>query len=159
MSRIYVNPMREQYYTKKNGKYIPAHDPIILDGLPNGSWLVVVEKGCTSCKRYIRPMLPELDAALHYLQEGLCKAMHKVSELRPHSTKMSKKERRAWDAYEKIMGKDMPSYFYYPSLNEIAEKGCEYLKQIMLENNLDKDKIKEKYEVKKVIDTILDLEV
>jgi len=159
MSKAYINPMRERYYTKKNGRFIPAHDPMILDGLPNGSWLVIVKKGCTSCKRLIKPSFLELDAALHYLEEGLTNAMAEASKMRPRSTKMSKKERGAWDVYEKTMGKDMPRYFEYSSLGEIAEKGREYLKKVMLENSCDKDKIRAKYEVIKVIDTILDLEV
>lgn len=161
MSREYSRVMssRDEYYIKKNGRYIKAHDPGCLDGLTNGSWLVVVKRGSVSCKQYLKPKLMELEAALRYLEDGLCEAMIDASKIRSRNTKISDKERKAWDVFEKTMGKDMPTYFEYASTNEIIQKGCAYLRKIMLENNLDADKIKSKYEIKKVIDTILDLEV
>lgn len=137
--------MGEQFYVKKNGRYIARNDPSGLDGLSNGCWLVVVRGGSTCCRNFIDPKLVELDAALKYLEDGLVEAMHEAAKMRPRSVKMSKKELKAWKAYEKVMGKDNPSYFEYASLWEIANKGCEYLKKIIYENKYDPEKIKEKY--------------
>lgn len=156
--------MPEQYYIKKDGKYIPSNDPYALDGLEEGSWMVVVKKNSTSIKSIKKPIkskLIELDSALHYLSEGLIESMHEASKMRPRATLLSKKEQKAWEAYKKIMGKDMPTYFYYDSLHDIADRGCKYLRKVILENNCDVNKIKEKYEIKKreVNNSIEELEV
>jgi len=157
--------MPEQYYIKKNGKYIPSNDPYALDGLDRGSWMVIVRGNSTSIKSIktpIKPKVIELDAALHYLSEGLVKAMHKASEMHPKSTLMSKKEQKAWKEYRRIMGKDdIPTYFQFDSLYDIADKGSKYLREIILENDCDVKKIKEKYEIKKrdVTNSIEELEV
>lgn len=149
--KSYQPPLQhnEQYYMKRGKRYYPVNDPCAYDGLGQGSWLVVVDKGCKSIRTQLNPKLAELDAALKYLEEGLCKAMNKVSEMRPKDTPISKKEQKAWKTFKATMGKDMPNLFTYTSHWEIATKGCEYIKQIMLENNMNIEKIKEKYEVKR----------
>ena len=60
-----------------------------------------------------------------------------------------KKERRAWDAYEKIMGKDKPTYFHFASMDEIAREGCEAIKKLMIERDreLEDDMLKPDYRV------------
>lgn len=140
---------KEQYYIKRGKKYFRVNDPGAYDGLGKGSWLVIVNDGCTSIRSVVNPKFIELDAALKYLEESLCDAMSKASEMRPMSIPISEKEQKAWKAFRTIVGKDMPRYFEYKSLSEIANKGCEYIKKIMLENNMDLDKIKKKYEIKK----------
>ena len=151
----------EQYYIKRGKKYIPFHDPYAYEGLSKGAWLVIVEESGKSIRTVINPKFIELDTALRYLEDGLCSAISAASKMRPNVTVMSKKEQRAWDAYRKIMGKDIPRYFSFPSNHEIAEKGCDYIRKIMLDNNVDMAKIKEKYGVKKkeVKNSILGLEV
>lgn len=152
---------KEQYYVKRGRKYYPVNDPGAYDGLGKGAWMVIVEPSSKSIRTQVQPKFVELDAALRYLEDGLCKAMTKASEMRPHSVQISKKEKKAWDAFQKIIGKDIPRYFEYPSHWEIVNSGCEYLRKIMLENNMNVDKIKEKYGVKKkeVKNVILDLGV
>ena len=151
---------REQYYIKRGKKYYPVNDPGAYDGLSKGAWLVTVNKGCTSIRTAIDIKNIKLEAALKYLEDELCNAISEASKMRPSSYPISDKERKAWKAFEKIMGKDMPKYCEYPSNQEIANKGCQYLKKIMLENNCDIDTIKEKYEVKKISrNSISDLEI
>lgn len=137
--------MAEQLYTLKNGKYIPYNDPYALDGLTNGSWLVIVNGNSTSIRKVIEPKFLELEASLKYLEEGLCSAMLDSAKLRPRSTPISKKEQKAWAAFQKIMGKDHPVYFEFASLHEIAQKGCEYLRKVMVENKCNIKKIEKKY--------------
>jgi hypothetical protein len=139
---------REQYYIKRGKKYYPVNDPKAYDGLDKGAWYVVVKNGCTSIRTAIEPKFKELDAALHYLHEGLVDAISDASKIRPTSVKLSEKEIKAWDAFEKIMGgKDnLPRYFaQYASYDEIARKGCEYLRKIMMENKMDIEQIKMKF--------------
>lgn len=140
---------REQYYIKRGKKYFKVNDPVAYDGLEKGAWLVIVKGNCTSIRSVVNPKLTELDAAMKYLEDSLCDALADASKMRPSSTPISKKEQEAWKTFEKTMGNDMPKYFEYASFSEIAQKGCAHIKKIMLENNMDIDKIREKYEIKK----------
>jgi len=153
--------MIEQYYIKKNGKYVPVHDPYALEGLYNGAWLVIVKKGGVSVRQALNPKFAELDAALEYLEEELVKGMHEASKMHPASTLMSKKEQKAWAAYKKIMGGKIPTMFCYSSHHDIARGGCNHIKKIMIEHKMSLDKIKEKYTAKerKITNAIEDLEV
>jgi len=96
--------------------------------LKKGCWLVTVEKNSKSA-RWIDPDFPELDAALEYVRDEMVKAMFEQSKLRPRTIKMSVKERKAWRAFKKTMGKDVPALFEYASLDEIAKAGCDVIKQ------------------------------
>jgi len=110
----------------------------IMDDAGDGAWLVI-KIGNSTSRRPIKPCFEELDAALNFLLEGMTKAMSKKSKLRPRSVRMSKKEIRAWKAYDKIMGKDKPQYFEYASLYEIAEAGRDYVrKKIVAKKNKEK---------------------
>jgi hypothetical protein len=153
--------VREQYYIKRGKRYFPVNDPGAYDGLGQGAWMVIVDKNCTSIRTVVNPKFIELDAALKYLEEGLCRAIAKASEMRPTSEPIGEKEQNAWKAFRTIMGKDMPRYFQYASFSEISQKGCEYIRKIMLENNMDVAKIKKKYEIvkKECKNTILGLEI
>lgn len=153
--------MTEKLYVKRESRYVPINDPYAYRGLTNGTWMVVVTRGSTSCRRLIRPKCMELEAALHFLSEGLCKAMSDKSKMRPRQVKMSKKEIKAWRVYKKTMGKDMPRYFEYPSFQEIADAGAEYLRKVILENGFDIRKIAEAAKVtdSTAINPIKDLEL
>jgi len=151
----------EKFYIKRGKKYIVYNDPYAYEGLSRGTWLVVVKEGGVSCRTLIKPKCMELEAALHFLHEGLCDAMHEESKMKPQSVLMSKKERKAWKAFEKTMGKDMPSAFMYPSFSAIADNGCKYLRKVILDNGFDIKKISEKTQNidTESINPIKDLEV
>ena len=124
------------------------------DEFTKGTWLVVVEDGCTSVKR-IDPDFPELDAALHYVHDTMTKAMSRKAKMRPKSIRMSDKEIEAWKAYEKVMGADdIPRYFEFASLSEIADAGCKVIKK-----RAKSEKKKYRANPKEKINSILDLEV
>jgi hypothetical protein len=157
--------MTEQYFIKSGKGYMPVNDPFALDGLTEGAWLVTVTKNCTSIRRAVDPEFIKLEAALRYLEDELCSALSKESEIRqrvhPIGRKITEKEERAWKNFRRYMGKDMPKLFEYASYQEVAEKGCAAIKKIMLENNMDLDKISKKYKKNKVSvkNVILDLEL
>ena len=125
----------------------------MIDDLEKGTWLVVVEDNTTSAVQ-VNPDFIEIDAALHYMKEAMVRSMAKKAELRPHSTKMSKKEIKAWETYNETMGKDMPTYFSYPSLYDIATAGCEAIRE-----KVKKNKNKFAKEIKRNINPITDLEL
>lgn len=152
----------KQLYEKVNGKFIPSNDPCALEGLSNGVHMVFVQGGSVSIDMKFVPSWKELDAALHYLREGMVKAMSEKSKMRLHqSVKMSPKEIKAWAAYKKTMGKEIPRYFEYPSHWDIADAGIEYIRKIMIECDMDVKKIKKKCKIKerKFINSILSLSI
>jgi hypothetical protein len=151
--------MSEQYFVKKNGRYVAVNDPYAYDGLGIGAWLVVVQKNGLSARSKINPKTLELQAALFYLKEFLCHEIYEASKMHPCSVVMSEKEKKAWRAFRKIVGKDIPRYFHYDSIHDIVEKACDRFSNVMVENNFDIDDIKTKYEVKKHINSTLGMEV
>ena len=142
--------MSEKFYKKKNGKYVPVNDPYALDGLTNGTWLVSINGGNTRMRTLLNPKYAELDAALDTLSEELTSELMKQSKMRSLSVKISEKERKAWDAFEKVMGKDVPTYVGYKSMHDIARNSCDKIKKIIIENKYDVKKIKEKYNGRKI---------
>jgi len=127
------------------------------DSLSDGAWLVVKNGNCTTTIP-VKPDFVEVDAALNYLIEGMVQAMLKESEMRPSSTRMSKKEIKAWKTYEKTMGKDKPTYFVYSSMCEIAHAGRKYLRERIVVKKKKRIK-KEIIESEKTIDPIMALEI
>ena len=138
-----------QFYIKKNGKYVKYNDTHAYEGLGPGAWLVVVNEGCTSIRSVIDPKLIELDAALYYLREGLCVALSEASKMKPQSTPLTEKEKKAWAQYEKIMGDDMPKMFSMSSFDEISHAGTEYVKKELLKHKMDVNGIKKEHNDKK----------
>jgi len=134
-----------QLYYKKNKKFVKYNDPYAMDGLTNGYWLVRVYDGGKSIKTLLNPQYKDLVAALDFLQETLCHEIYLAGKMRPRSVKISDKEQMAWEVFQKIMGEDMPNYFQFLSCNDISQKAVNKIKDIMIENNLDINKIKRKY--------------
>ena len=149
-----------QLYEKVGKKFVPVNDPYAYDGLGKGSWLVIVKPGSKSIRTAIRPSFVELEASLRYLEDGLCEAMRKAGEMRSKTAQISLKEQKAWKVFMKTMEKDMPTLFEYASYSEIAEAGCEYIRKIMTENNMDAKAIEKKYPLKiRSTNPILELEI
>lgn len=121
--------------------------------IEKGSWLVVVGDGSASIQ-LVNPDFVETKAALHHVKDAMTKVMLKASELRPQSVQMSKKEIKAWAAYEKAMGDDMPNMFQYASIHEVVEAGAK-----VIEEQIEKDKKKFKKQLTEERNSILDLDV
>ena len=122
--------MQEQLYRKVKNRYLPVNDPYAYEGLSEGTWVVVVKPGQRSMRIQTCSDFSRLDAALLEFGEHLTTAIQKHSALRPSSRKMSEKEQKAWAAFKKTMGNDMPFVVgEYPSAHEIAQNAIESLKQ------------------------------
>jgi len=125
----------------------------MINELEKGAWLVVVEENSRSATP-IEPDFPELDAALYDVKEEMLKVMREKAEMRPSSVRMSDKEIKAWEAYKKTMGEDIPTFFEYASLYEIAEAGCR-----VIHERAKATKKKFRSKPKKKTNSILELEV
>ena len=110
-----------------DGAIIKMSNNFLYDNnLPEGYWLVNVHKGGISYKP-IKPDYPEVSAALDRFEEEMVKIMSKKAELRPSCTNISKKEKEAWEQFEKTMGKDMPNRFEFASFQEICKSASEII--------------------------------
>lgn len=134
--------MDRQLYEKIGNKYVPVNDPWACDGLSKGAWLVIVRPGFKSMKRLLNTNNPDLKGALQYLHDGLCESLREAGRMRPRSVLMSKKEQKACKQFEKTMGDDISRYFEYSSYDEMATKACEYVEKVMVENDMDLEKVK-----------------
>ena len=122
--------MQEQLYKKVKNRYLPVNDPYAYEGLSEGTWVVVVKPGQRSMRIQTCSDFSRLDAALLEFEDHLSHAIRKASELRPQQRKVSEKEQKAWAAYKRVMGDDMPFVVgEYPSCQEIAQNAIASLKQ------------------------------
>lgn len=119
-------------YEKRGRRYIQVNDPWAYYGLGKGDWLVKVKPGVTSVRLQLEPDHAALDAALRDFEDALVDALHEASKLRSSNQKISEKERKAWDVFTAAMGADMPTYFAYPSLVEIAQAGVAAVREKIL---------------------------
>lgn len=129
--------MNRILYKKVGRRYIPIKQEYDYNCLQAGHWLINIMPGSTSLRYKLNPEVeyPNLAAALEEYKDELISVMSNASKLRPHSIKMSKKEIRAWNKYKEIMGKDIPTYFTYESLWDIANMGIKKLEEKILQQN------------------------
>lgn len=122
-------------YEKIGRKYIPVKQEYKYDCLEKGHWLINIMPNSTSLRYKLNPEIeyPNLAAALEEYKDEIVSCMSEASKLRPHSIKMSKKEIKAWNEYKKIMGKNIPMYFGYMSLWDIANAGIKRLGEKIIE--------------------------
>ena len=120
------------HYQKIGKRYHKISDLNALDGLSNGAWLVVVEKGCTSIKKCIEPDNAAVEAAFKITEEKLVKIIAKACEARPKSTPLTPLEQKAIKAYYEVMGEGKTLMFQYQSLYGMAQ---EILKAVKINQN------------------------
>jgi hypothetical protein len=116
--------MKKVYYEKRGRRYYPVaeYDSTLLDSFPKGNHLVMCYPGGTSRRFNIEPNYAALIAAGRVAEDSISKAVVKASEMRPHKTPITEKQRKAWDNLAKAFG-DERYYIEIPSAREIAEAG------------------------------------
>jgi hypothetical protein len=112
------------YYEKVGRRYKPVaeYDSTYLDSFPKGDHLVSVYPGGSSRRFKITPAYAPMIAAGRVAEDAISKAVQKASEMRPHNTPITEKQRKAWEALAKAFGSDR-YYVEIPSAREIAEEG------------------------------------
>jgi hypothetical protein len=123
--------MKKIYYEKQGRKYVPVaeYDSQLLDSFPKGNHLVMSYPGGTSRRFNIDPNYAAMIAAGRVAEDAMSKAVVKASEMRPHRTPITEKQKKAWDNLTKAFGNER-YYIEIPSAREIAEEG---VKAMMLE--------------------------
>jgi hypothetical protein len=120
--------MKKIYYEKVGRRYKPVaeYDSTYLDSFPKGAHLVMCYPGGSSRRFDIDPDYAALLAASRVAEEAMSKAIQKASEMRPHNTPITEKQKKAWENLSKAFGSDR-YYIEIPSAREIAEAGIKAL--------------------------------
>lgn len=134
------------FYKKQGRRYIPVaeYDNEYLDSFPKGSHLVQVYPGGSSRRFNIDPAYAPMIAAGRVAEDAISKAVQKASEMRPHNTPITEKQRKAWEALAKAFGSDR-YYVEIPSAREIAEEGVKAM-AVEAEKLLENPSVRKAYE-------------
>jgi hypothetical protein len=110
-------------YAKRGHRYYPVHDTEAFNGLPNGSWLVVVRNGCRSIRRAVddEAALERLAASVH-LADRIAIAIVEHSRSEPAKRPLTAREKRAFKAWQDVMGEGAYLTMTRPSAREIGER-------------------------------------
>lgn len=117
-------------YEKIGRRYHPVRDTDAYVGLPNGTWIVVVERGMTSCRRAVDGISDQeaaLLSALRKFEEILAAEIQAASSLRPPQKELSAREKRAYAAFFDVMAGHEPGtiVFERDSCGGMAERAVE----------------------------------
>lgn len=116
--------MKKIYYEKVGRRYVPVaeYNEDWMDSFKKGTHLVMVYPGGTSRRYNIDPNYAAMIAAGRVAEDAISQAVVKASEMRPHKTPITEKQRKAWDNLTKAFGTER-YYIELPSAREIAEQG------------------------------------
>jgi hypothetical protein len=122
--------MKKIYYEKVGRRYKPVaeYDSDFMDSYTKGTHLVMCYPGGSSRRFNIDPDYAGLIAASRVMEDAMSKAVVKASEMRPHSTPITEKQKKAWENLAKAFGNDR-YYIEMPSAREIAEAGVKALQE------------------------------
>lgn len=122
--------MKKIYYEKVGRKYVPVaeYDSEYLDSFPKGNHLVMCYPGGSSRRFNIDPNYAAMIAAGRVAEDVISQAVVKASEMRPHRTPITPKQKKAWDNLAKAFDSDR-YYIEIPSAREIAEAGVQAMQE------------------------------
>jgi hypothetical protein len=94
-------------YRKEGRKYVPCaeYSPEVMDSMPEGSHLVVVQPGIKSIRYSVQPAFAPVMAVIALHRDLLAKAASEATRPRP-MRKLTPREHRAWQAYQAATGND-----------------------------------------------------
>ncbi len=98
--------MSQVLYQKIGRRYHPVreYDSLVMDAMPAGSHLVVVQPGVKSCRYNVEPTHAPLLAALREHREALMVILRNASAMRSHKSLLTPKERKGLAAYCAVVG-------------------------------------------------------
>jgi hypothetical protein len=122
--------MKKIYYEKVGRKYVPVaeYDNDFMDSFTKGNHLVMSYPGGTSRRFNIDPNYAAMIAAGRVAEDAICRAISKASELRPKSTPITPKQKKAWEALAKAFGDDLCT-LHGLSVHDCAEAGIKAMQE------------------------------
>jgi hypothetical protein len=119
--------MNDKIYRKIGGKYIEcSDDDSLYMYLRDGFYLIHAYEGGRSISK-VAPAKKELKAAMELAKDAMARSMLEASKLKPYPQTNYRKEKRAYAAYEKIMGPRHPASWIGESIYGIIEAGFKVL--------------------------------
>jgi hypothetical protein len=118
-----------ELYRKVGRKYVKiSADDSLFSYLRDGFYLIHAYEYGRSLTR-IEPDNLAVRAAIELVRESMCDAMIEASRPKPggFAKPITPKERRAYAAYEKIMGKNAPASWIGESVHFIVDAGIKVL--------------------------------
>jgi hypothetical protein len=109
-------------YKKVGRRYIPVSDTEAYQGLPNGCWLIKVDHGSVQTRKCIEPANAALEFAALLKTQKIVDYLYQVSQARPTSTPLTKKQQQMFKEIQKLPPKDQLLHWQYDSLQGMAEK-------------------------------------
>lgn len=109
-------------YKKVGRRYIPVSDTEAYEGLPNGCWLIKVDNGSVQTRKCIEPANAALEFAALLKTQKIVDYLHQVSQARPTTIPLTKKQIKLFKEIQKLPPKDQLLHWQYDSLQGMAEK-------------------------------------
>jgi hypothetical protein len=122
--------MKKIFYEKVGRRYKPVYeyDQTIMDAFPKGTHIVMCYPGGQSRRYNVDPNYAAMIAAGRVAEDVISKAIVAASEMRPHRSPITEKQRKAWNNLAKAFG-DERYYVEIPSAREIAEAGVKSMQE------------------------------
>jgi hypothetical protein len=138
--------MKKIYYEKRGRRYVPVseYDSEYLDSFSKGTHLVMAYPGGQSRRYNIDPNYAAMIAAGRVAEDAISRAVVNASEMRPHRTPITEKQRKAWDNLTKAFGTER-YYIELPSAREIAEAGIKAM-QVEADKLMQHPAVRDAYE-------------
>lgn len=127
-------------YKKEGRKYIPVRDTDAIEGLHNGAWLVIIDKGTRRIRQCINPDYVSVQTACHGAEYLL---RDKLVELNNKKSLQSKKEltkeqAEAWNKLQSLMVGEM-TIIEGPSVQDIVNEFLRFVEEKVVEKFKEKN--------------------
>jgi hypothetical protein len=128
--------MNESIYRKVGKKYVLVSDDEYISYLKNGFYLIHAYE-CGRSLQKVHPDKAAVKAAFEIAKDAMLDALIEASRMRPGDgvTPLSRKEKKAFAAYQKVMGKGSIARFHSESLHGIIEAGIKALEPYVKPSN------------------------
>ena len=122
--------MKKIFYEKVGRRYVPVYeyDSDLLNATPKGTHLIMCYPGGQSTRYNINPNYAAMIAAGRVAEDAMSEAVRKASEMRPRSTPITTKQKKAWERLAKEFGSELAT-LQINSARDIAEAGLEAMQE------------------------------
>jgi len=134
------------FYEKRGNRYYPVseYDSNLMDGLPQGSHLLIVYPGGKSTRCNIDPNYAAMIAAGRLAEDAISSELMRASDLRPKSRPLTPEQKAAWEHLVEVFGPEA-RYLEWPSAREVADAAVRAM-QVEADKLMKNDAVKLAYE-------------
>ena len=121
----------ETLYRKRGRRYYPVAEQCPANAFADGAWLVVCKPGVQTTRRLVSPAHAFVEAGIETASDAMVEAMREAMRPRAVRRGQTDLERRAFAAYQNIVGKDHPLILEGASLAQIVKAGLDAVREAM----------------------------